>query len=149
MTQWNGHIPPCPRTFNTVGPDRLRFKCECGSVRLRSLFSDCFFKRALPHFANELPRFRNSGSVEVQSAQRRTLVFRTDRANLQYHRSSREAAEPGLFKGNAVKTSQQALLSPLALRRQRSCLTVRRLFSVRCRRAPIASRLSFALVAGI
>src|SRR5262245_63848187 len=21
MTRWNGHIPPCPRTLNVVGPD--------------------------------------------------------------------------------------------------------------------------------
>jgi len=55
---------------------------------------------------NTIPHFRNSGNVKMQYAQRENLAFQTNRAHLQYRRSSPEAPELSSSTGqHALKTT--------------------------------------------
>ena len=55
---------------------------------------------------NTLPHFRNSGNVKMQYAQRENLAFQTNRAHLQYRRSSPGAPELSSSTGQyALKTT--------------------------------------------
>ena len=58
-------------------------------------------------FTNTLPPFRNSENVKMQYAHRENLAFQTNRARLQYRRSSPGASELSSLTGNGSKQANR------------------------------------------